>query len=434
MRGRLTHAAPDGLISPLVDIVFNAMAAMFVFLVIYICIVRPIPKVPLQFTGSDLPEGSWNHGYQTGIPVAGGVGLRAFAIESGALPPGFAFDTETGMIRGFCERTFPLADQSEVFSFTVRVRDDGRGDISRTFALVMRPTAIPFDLPAHPLRVEYQGNRLPDAHLNRPYEAILGIFGGIEPYAVTLTGALPSDLEITGGRLHGVPRSAGRWEFDVAITDSTSGFRSGVRSAPVPGLVVSYSLVVIDSAPLRVHALLPRGRVGEPYRGGAGASGGVPPYTWSEPAGLDGSGLAWNGGMLEVTGTPTGVSKLSVGLRVQDSTGASVESAAEIEILPAMPRLSVATHALPDARAGRPYSLTLAGEGGTQPYAWSLVTGASLPRGLQLSGDTIQGVPEEAGSHRIEVTLTDCLGAAISKRVELRVRPPMRALAWEGTR
>lgn len=434
MKGKLTHAAPDGLISPLVDIVFNAMAAMFVFLVIYICIVRPIPKVPLQFTGSDLPEGSWNHGYQTGIPVAGGIGLRVFEIESGVLPPGLDLEPETGMIRGFCERALPFAARSESFRFTARVRDDARGDVSREFSLVMRPTSVPFDLAAHPLRVEYQGNRLPDAYRDRPYEAVLGILGGIEPYALTVRGELPPGLAFTGGRLHGVPRNAGRWEFDVAIGDATSEFRRGASPAPVAGLAVSYSIRVIDSAPLEVTAFLPRGRVGDPYRGGAGARGGVPPYTWLEPTGLEESDLRWNGLTLEITGRPTRVSTLSIGLRVQDASGASAESTAEIEILPANPRLAIVTRMLPEARAGQPYALTLAGVGGTQPYAWSLAGGGSLPRGLRLDGDTIQGAPEAAGNHRIEVTLTDCLGTAVSGTVELRVRPPVRALEWEGTR
>jgi hypothetical protein len=58
----------------------------------------------------------------------------------------------------------------------------------------------------------------------------------------------------------------------------------------------------------------------------------------------------------------------------------------------------ITTTSLPNGQVGTAYSTSLAASGGTQPYTWSLTSGA-LPAGLSLSaGGVISGTPTAAVS------------------------------------
>jgi len=56
---------------------------------------------------------------------------------------------------------------------------------------------------------------------------------------------------------------------------------------------------------------------------------------------------------------------------------------------------------------GSPFSLTLAANGGTPPFNWTLATGTALPPGLSLSNGTITGTPTAAGQYTVYLNITD---------------------------
>ena len=69
--------------------------------------------------------------------------------------------------------------------------------------------------------------------------------------------------------------------------------------------------------------------------------------------------------------------------------------------------LQITTTALPAAGVGVAYSQTLAASGGTNPYAWSLASGA-LPGGLTLGANgTISGTATNAGTFNFTVQVAD---------------------------
>ena len=72
---------------------------------------------------------------------------------------------------------------------------------------------------------------------------------------------------------------------------------------------------------------------------------------------------------------------------------------------PPPPPVSITTTALPYGRIGQSYSTTLAANGGTPPYQWSL-TGGSLPAGIGLSASTgtLSGTPSADANH-VSLTL-----------------------------
>jgi len=83
--------------------------------------------------------------------------------------------------------------------------------------------------------------------------------------------------------------------------------------------------------------------------------------------------------------------------------------------------LAVTTTTLPDAVVNQPYTATLAADGGTAPFTWSIATG-SPPPGLSLSeAGTITGTPTTPGTASFTVTVHDSTGATATAPLSLDV-------------
>src|SRR5439155_15230945 len=84
--------------------------------------------------------------------------------------------------------------------------------------------------------------------------------------------------------------------------------------------------------------------------------------------------------------------------------------------------LSITTASLSNGTVGAPYSETLAANGGTGTYTWSLRTG-TLPAGLSLNGATISGTPTAAGPSTFTVQVSDGSSTPVSKQLSIAVSP-----------
>lgn len=90
---------------------------------------------------------------------------------------------------------------------------------------------------------------------------------------------------------------------------------------------------------------------------------------------------------------------------------------ARIDVAP-----QVATRTLPTALLSQPYSLTLAGTGGANPYTWAIATGA-LPDGLTLDPKTgtISGTPLRVQRAQFAIQLTDAEHRSDQREMVLNV-------------
>jgi hypothetical protein len=84
----------------------------------------------------------------------------------------------------------------------------------------------------------------------------------------------------------------------------------------------------------------------------------------------------------------------------------------------------ISTKAMPPALVNQPYSLTLAGTGGANPYLWRIESG-TLPTGLTLdsSAGVISGVPTQLERRQLTVELVDAKKRSDKREVSLQVRP-----------
>ncbi len=156
---------------------------------------------------------------------------------------------------------------------------------------------------------------------------------------------------------------------------------------------------VTVSAPVITTTSLPNGKVGTTYSTSLVASSGTPPYTWSLTSGTLPAGLSLSASGV-ISGTPTAaVSAASLTFKVTDSGQPAQSNSAVLSLtIVAAAAPVITTSSLPNGQVGTAYSTTLAASGGTQPYTWSLTSGA-LPAGLSLSASgVISGTPTAAVS------------------------------------
>ena len=143
---------------------------------------------------------------------------------------------------------------------------------------------------------------LPNGVVGVPYVASLTATGGTPGYTWSQTsgGTMPTGVSLgSSGVFNGTPKTAGTFgPYVFEVTDSASP--SATASS------TSLSITVTGSAPAIATSSLPQGMINSAYSFTLAASGGTPPYTWTET-----SGAVLPPGLANVTrdgviaGTPT---------------------------------------------------------------------------------------------------------------------------------
>lgn len=159
--------------------------------------------------------------------------------------------------------------------------------------------------------------------------------------------------------------------------------------------------------------------VGQQYAGFlVSASGGVPPYTYSDPAGSLPDGLSVHPTVGLVSGVPTTAGESgAVALVARDVLG-NQAILAPFNITAAAPGspLDLSGSPVTSAQVGVPYSFSISASGGEAPYTYAVASGA-LPAGVTLSASTglVSGTPTSEGTvSGIVLSVTDATSAVAS--------------------
>ncbi len=195
---------------------------------------------------------------------------------------------------------------------------------------------------------------------------------------------------------------------NMAIVPTLNGSIDAFATTPTD-LVADIFSYFAPISPLNITTeFLPSGTLNYSYSVTLGASGGVPPYTWSLGSGslppglnLDASGL--------ISGTPTTEGTYPFGVLLADSQSPPMATAPlSITVNATLTQLTVVTTSLPSGTQNTAYNTMLAADGGVTPYSWSITAG-SLPVGLHLDASTgaITGTPSGAGTSNFTVQVTD---------------------------
>ncbi len=317
---------------------------------------------PITWTGSGLP--SW-------------LTLQSDGILQGTPPAG------ANLPVALAQRARAASTSS--YSFTVTATDATGNSGSSGSSLTVAPP---------PLAIT-TGSALTGGMEGKAYAAQLTASGGTSPYSWTATG-LGSGLVLSAaGAISGTPAagSAGAIAFQATVTDADGTTQSSGFTIPVAS--AANQLTITSSA------ALPDAGSGLTYNTALTASGGTPPYVWSETSVGLGLTLSSSG---NVNGTASTPAKVGFTGQVTDSKGATASKAFSLSVVP---KFGITTSSPVAAGiVGVPYFQLFGAIGGTQPYQWSI--GGALPAGLGFTPDgVISGVPSAAGSVTVNVTVRD---------------------------
>jgi hypothetical protein len=199
---------------------------------------------------------------------------------------------------------------------------------------------------------------LPNGTKGTAYSQQLTASGGKTPYSWTVTpGGLPSGLTLgTGGLISGTPTTNGTFNFTVKVTDATNSTATQTFS------------LTINSSVLQVTTTwLVGGTTTVAYGQQLTASGGQPPYRWTNIVGTlpPGLSLTTSGA---ISGTPTFAGTANFTVQVIDAITSTATQAVALNISVFSP-LQITTALLTNGASGLAYSQQLTASGGQPPYA-----------------------------------------------------------------
>ena len=325
---------------------------------------------PLVFTTDTLPDAIYGGRYGPQILVSGGK-CPAHASFSGVNT--FSQDLNGSMI------AVAITDPPGTYKLPVTATDSSipPQTLQKTVTLIIRPGLL-------------LEQTFPDARVFVPYSAQIYVNGGgTAPYAFAMaSGVLPHGLQMNRntGAISGTPTHTGTYSFGVAVTDSvgvsgTQDFFIRVNSAELT-VAAYHGTSRVDLS----FGNLPVGRYGVPYDPITFTiSGGVPPYVWTQIAGVPAGMSFSSAGVL--SGTPLGRGNGCLTFLAFDQAGNVAGANLGIAIQ------DLAPIELSDGVTGQSYTEQLVGISFSNHWTLSLASGA-LPPGLTIMHSTLSSVDQ----------------------------------------
>jgi len=314
--GAVTYTAPPS-ISTAVSATLKAVAVANKNATVSVAISVVLPPV---FTTTTLPNGQNGVQYNQQIVVTGGVPPLVFSTTCPTcLPQGLTLNA-SGIITG-------TPSGSGTSNFTVSVNDNN--NVAPTLK-VSQPFSISIS-PPPPLSITT--NFVSDALNNAVYSAQIGTLGGAQPLTWSVTaGALPPGLTLG---LH-TGLISGTLANLTGPFPQTFAFTVQAQDSSLPNhqtATKQLSITVVAPGALEITTTsLPAGTTATAYNIGLGASGGIPPFTWSITSGQLPSGLTLDPQAGVISGTPIVAGTSNFTLQLKDSASNTTTQALSITV------------------------------------------------------------------------------------------------------
>ena len=361
---------------------------------------------PTITTSSPLPSGTVGVSYTTTLSCtscANGV------WGASGLPSNLTINSSTGTISGI------PTTAGTYNNVVVTLQVVGAGTLTKIFSLTINAT---------PLNIA--NTSFPNGAINVQYPTqTLTATGGVPPYRWAVSSGLPPGLAISNSgstwTIVGTPTASGTYAFILTVFDSQQNSANNQFSITINGTT--------GGGPVINTTTLPNGVVNQPYTAQVVCTN-CAGYTWSVSSGQLPNGLQLNAMSGAITGTPTqlGVTSFQISITGPATFNAPPSASQTFSITINAGGLTITTATLPVASLNTPYSATLAGSGGTPPYAWSFTSTANDGLTIGASTGVISGTPTATGQFTLNVLLTDSTGLTATKPFALTVSTSLSIL------
>ncbi len=166
-------------------------------------------ECPVTLECVSVTTGQVGNTYTSSLIASGGTSPYTYSITAGALPPGLALNTTSGVITGI-----PTA--AGTFNFTAKVVDSvgttGTHAASVSCAITIESAQLSLACVA-----------ANTGQVGAPYSSYLTAAGGVPPYAYSIaSGSLATGLSLDPltGEISGTPEVSGTFAFTAKVTDS----------------------------------------------------------------------------------------------------------------------------------------------------------------------------------------------------------------------
>ena len=360
---------------------------------------------PPQILTKFLPNAVANQAYSTQLQASGGTGNFMWSILTGPLPPGISL---TDPVNGVLAGTAPGVNAT--YPILVQIQDQVTQEKVTQGLSIMVVNGLAIITPS-----------LPNATINQPYQfQLIGTPQVNVVWSVPQGSQLPQGFSLSpSGLLSGTGSSLGAFSFQIQLLNPQFPTQAAVRT---------FSFQVALGPLSIVQPTLPPATQNVPYSFNLGASGGIPPYTWSLGIGVP-QGISIGSTTGIISGTPTQTGSFPITVTLQDSTGTSVIQNYTLNI---GNTVTITNTSLPNGSLNVPYltasgaPVTLTAAAGQTPYTWSISAG-SLPPGLNLDPNAgqISGTPTAANSYQFTVQVTDHAGVTATKVFTIAIIQPL---------
>lgn len=425
MKNKLLHDQSSDPVSPLIDVVLNALVATFVLFMIYVALVQPGDCDPVEFLVGDPVEGFYHNSFSHAIPTINGCGELRFKIIEGVLPTGLVLDSIQGLIYGFPEPTsksFPNNIDEYMLKLTVRDIKDSVDASTDTMNLKLQMSAAYFPYSSYHDTVNFlvADEKLTDGYTGFEYEVVLGAMGGLGPYNWRIkTGHLPEGLRLHQGIISGVPTLPGIFKFEIELTDKSSQLRSTQTrqtfSWTNQKITKSFEMEV---HPFKTQFELPPARYGEEYVGFLAINKGYDNLDIAFNKSLFGLKFIPDLGLIH--GKPDTSGNFVIRFTVKNDQNKDIIISNNLTILPQKPTFRI-PRSLIIAEIGDSINFFVPYVGASEPVQLQVINN-NLPNGLNLDGNQISGRVKESGKFVVSFKLIDALGKESVGNIRFDIR------------
>jgi hypothetical protein len=347
-------------------------------------------KQSVTVVTTSLPNGRQGSSYSAFLGVAGGTAPYSWVVALGSLPPGVALSAN-GTLGG---TPTTLGN----YLFTVKVTD-------HTGAFADMPLTLTVVAP----QVTITTPSLPDIDVGQPINRTMAA-NGTPPYTWSIqSGALPAGVTMnSAGVISGAATAAGPVTVNIFVTDgSGSTFVKGYFFMVLPPVAITTTSVA-------------QGQVNQTYNQILAATGGIGAYTWNAFGGPLPPGITLSAGGV-LSGTPTSIGSWDISVRALDGVGGF--GTRNLTVVINTQGLTIFTGSLPDCELEMVYNQQLAAFGGSQPYSWSVESGALFTGWTLSAAGVVHGNCGSSGSATFTAKVTDASGATQTKTYTITWHP-----------